>query len=466
MSLAKAIKNAVRPPSSHASAFGDPFVELDREATARELRLSERGRENGSLNLPPPGVETLDAVETDIVATVGNTLARAQNEAAAELGEYARRVNGLDRLRSVSTIDGAARAAVADIGAAASLHRSVLIELQKTVEESAVELAAFRKHHALARPAIDPAPGSAVWGAILVTAAVELGFNAFFLRDDLGLLGGFVSALVITAINSFLLGWLGGRLIWPSLQYKSKIRLAIAWPIALAWMAAAIVWNLLAAHYRLAKLANDPSPERGAVTRFLVGPFSLSDMQTLAFFVIGVFVAFIAAAAFYKMDDPYPGYGPITRRHAQRFEDHEAEVEQTVEELRSLRDDATTAAVAQRDALAVQFGEYRQVVNGYNRYMAQYRDHLARLQRDVNALLEAYRNANRAARTADVPPHFNRPYAFPPDVVVESVPLPVLPADLDAQVTEAGRRLDAAIAAINDAFEREVARLRPEPAHA
>lgn len=466
MSLVSVIKGVVRAPASHGAAFGDPFVELDRESTARELGLEERGRRNGALNLPPPQAETFDAVEMDIIATVGNALARAQNEAAAELANYAKRVIGLDKLRSVSTIDGAARAAVADMAAAASRHRRVLEPSRNRVDESATELAEFRRRHGLSRPAVDAAPAAAVWGPIIVTAAVELAFNAYFLRDDLGWIGGILSASVITLINSLLLGWLGGRFSWPYMQHRNPPRRILGWALTFAWIISVVSWNLLAAHYRLAKLASDPVPDRAALARFQAQPFSLGDMQTIAFLAIGMAAAIIAAVAFHRMDDPYPGYGAITRRHAERFANHEEEVEHATMELQSERDQATAQAISQRDALTTQMSAYGQIVNGYNRYVAQYRDHLVRLQRDANALLELYRNANRAARMEPVPPHFNRAHAFAPDAVVASIPLPLLPADLETQVAEAGRRLDAAIAAINDAFERETPTLDSERARA
>ena len=95
----------------------DPFIQIDKAATAERLKLRERGAEQGKLEQPPSHLRTLDAVESEIASLVLETYARAQNDAAGNVRTYDGRMAELGLLGSVSSISASARLAASDFKA-------------------------------------------------------------------------------------------------------------------------------------------------------------------------------------------------------------------------------------------------------------------------------------------------------------------------------------------------------------
>lgn len=438
----------------YVGQVGSPFVELDRDKVAKRLRLDDRGRENGELGIPAPDASILDYVETEIVTEISNHAARAQIEATGELSTYSTRITQLDKLAQISTLPGTARAAIGDLKAALNGWNDIIFPLRTEVEESFAELQSFRQTHSIKRPAHSASPAAATWGALLVAWAVEVAANTAFLRvnDDLGLIGGAVAAALVASVNLFVLGALGG-ISWRQLQHRATWRRGIGLAGITVWMAGVLIWNVFAAHYRDAKSAMHPSADTEAIRLTFSQPFAFDGILSIGFLAVGVVFSAFAAQRFYKMDDPYPGYGDVWRRHQSRREGYSAEVSAAREDLQVIRDKAVQKAASLRSDLSQQLAQLAQIKTGRGAFLRNYAVHLERLEQDGNTLLEHYRLANRRVRKVLVPPHFDMRWELVRTNPAEDFPLPPMPVDLEEQVSAAQRDLEKAITDINDAFD-------------
>src|SRR3546814_20423902 len=108
----------------------------------------------------------------------------------------------------------------------------------------------------LRRPAYKTGHPAYALSTIGISWFVESAFNTAFLRvnDEYGIIGGFIAAAVIAAVNVGLAAAVG-RFWWPYLFHKRLFRKFAALGGCTIWLMILAAWNLLAGHFRDAKAA-------------------------------------------------------------------------------------------------------------------------------------------------------------------------------------------------------------------
>lgn len=430
--------------------FDDPFIQLDRATASDQLKLVERGEQQGALELPAASMDAFDNVESEVVAYVGEHYSRAQIDAANSVRTYDARLSGLTLLTSISSIRSEASRAIGDFQAKIQNAQNRLSNSRDAIESSYDELREFRKEHGLRRPAHPASPAFATYGTIFMAWVLETGMNAFLLRqnDSMGYLGGVVAAATVGAINILGAAYVG-RQIWPRTHLKDSVKRALAWLGVGVWLVLMVCWNLLAAYFRDAKSAGLEHPEQAALLMFGQG---LDSIYSFGLLIAGVIFAFSAASAAYKMDDPYPGYGSVTRRHNERCEDYAAEVEAATEELIGIRDEAIEGATSVRRELERQLAEQAQIESARATYLKRFEEFTSQMELIANSLLQEYRSANLKARTAPAPAHFSERWrvarsSFPASPRIDASPAEVRTAEesLDKTITDVAGAFEATI---------------------
>lgn len=445
-----ALKKFFMPTDVTIALPTDPFIVIDRERAIKNLKIEQRAEQNGSRNFPPPDSEVFDEVEIDIIAEIGEHAARAQIDAAGNHRVYGERLSELALLRELSAISGESEQALGDYRATVINREGRLALAKDAIKESYQELANFKQEHGLNRPAHRGIHPAYAWSTIGISWFIESAFNTAFLRvgDELGIIGGFVAAAVVAAVNVFLSA-LVGRFWWPFLFHRNADQKRLAIAGCTLWGVGLLVWNLLAGHFRDAKAAGIQNPEGAALQLFVGGPLQFDSIYSYGLLLAGIAFAILSATAAYKMDDPYPGYGAIYRRHEDRCAEYADEIELAMEELKQTRDDAIDAANATRDQLGMQFRERGQILAARETHRTRYREHQDYLETVGNALLGHYRAANMKARTdGSVPPHFNSKWAL------KRTELPVDPEEptIDDEVGRAQLALETSITTIASAY--------------
>ncbi|MDP4574095.1 hypothetical protein Q9K02_02935 [Qipengyuania sp. G39] len=453
MSAFEKFKRLVGRPDVTIALPSDPFIAIDREAAIARLKLDEKGEANGRADYPPEDSESLDDVESEIAAEISEYASRAQIDASANFRVYGERISELALLRELSTVTGASEEAIGDYRATVIKRKGELALAKDAIKESYSELDDFKAEHGLNRPAHRGLLPIYAYSTIGIAWFIESAFNTAFLRvnDDAGLIGGFVAAAVVAAVN--LLGSaFVGRKVWPYLFYRKAGPRVAAYFATSLWLVLLFAWNLLAGHFRDAKAAGLPDPEAAALGLFADNLFQFDSIYSYGLLGAGLLFAVVAAIAGFKMDDPYPGYGDIYRRHEDRCEDYAEQIDDAMEDLRDIRREAIGEAEALRDELSSQFRERGNIIASREHLRTRYRDHQSYLEDQANALLSYYRGVNTRSRTSGAPQSFRKRWEL------QRTELPVMPSEplIDEEVERAQNALSASITTISAAYNEAI----------
>lgn len=447
------LKKFFTPDDRTRAIPDDPFVVIDRERTAVNLKLDERAKQNGARNFPPADSTVRDDVEEEIVAEMLEHANRDKSNAANTHRLYNERLSELALLRELSTIAGASAQALGDFKATVINRDNRLALARDAIRESYRELADFKAEHRLNRPAHRGIGSAYAVSSVAIAWLVESALNTAFLRvnDDYGLIGGFVAAAVVAAVNVFLSA-IVGRFWWPYLFHKSASRRLLALFGSAGWIGLLAVWNLLAGHFRDAKASGVPNPESEALRLLMEQTWRFESIYSYGLLAAGIAFALLAATAAYKMKDPYPGYGDIYKRHEDRCDEYSNEIEYALEDLKATRDEAIGSAEDVRDELRRQFAERSQIIAARESHRHRFGERQEYLEGMGAYLLSRYRAANVKARTDGLTPqHFREGWSLgradlPPDH----------DESLDGQVAAAHQTLTESIKTISAAFDEAI----------
>ena len=434
----------------------DPFLRIDREKAAKKLRLKERAEQNGKQNHPPVDSTDFDEVEREIIAEISDNLHRAQIDGSNNHRIYGERLSELALLRELSAITGASSQALGDYQATI-INREGRLALAKTaIRESFKDLANFKQEHGLHGPAHPGIQPIYAWATFALAWLIESLCNTAFLRvnDDYGLLGGFIAAAVVAGVNIAVSGFVG-RYVWPYLIHRRwhwKVTAALA---TTTWLVAAITWNLLAGHFRDAKAAGLTNPEQASLSLLTNHPLAFDSIYSYGILAIGIVFSLVSAGTAFRMQDPYPGYGDVYKRHKDRCEDYADEIELSLEELRATRDEAIAEAQNTRDELQKQFRERGRILEARSSHRNRYREHQDYLQSIADALISEYRAANINARQDGLRPlHFSTPWRLNSSELAANPDEPTA----EKEVLQAQQSLEASIQTVANEYTNAIQR--------
>lgn len=459
MSAFDALVKFINPTDVTIALASDPFIAIDRDRAAAKLRLEDRALRNGKSNIPGPESSQFDDVEQEIAAEITEHAVRAQTEAANNHRTYAERLSELKLLRELSAITAASSRALSDFKKTVIERRSRLSLAKDDVRESYVDLASFKKEHRLTRPTHPGLSPLLVWSTIVFSWLLESLANTAFLRvnDDFGLIGGFVAAAVVALINVGISAGVG-RFAWPLTLHRNRTKQSVGIAICVAWVVLIVAWNLLAGHFRDAKARGIASPESAALKLFTEQPYQFDSIYSYGLLLAGLTFAILAASASFRADDPYPGYGPLYRRHKYRCDEYSDDFEDSIAELTEIRDDAIRDAIQIREELGRQFRERGHIIAQREMHRSRFREHQDYLETVANALLQQYRTANVMNRADALrPAHFDRHWTLPKS----ELPAVVDGDAIEAEVMRAQQTLTESVTTISAAYDEAIASFEP-----
>ena len=434
------------------------FSELDLEKIKHNLNIEQEGRERGEKDIPPAASEALDDIEHRIIAAVEAEQRHQQQTLNNQLSAYHQRITKLDLAHEAINIASAAKRASTEFIVKVDEGKAKLFTLWRNVCMIENQWSDFRKKHDLTHPADYPL--SRLWNftVILVILAIESVLNGTFLARGLetGLLGGIVEAFAIAAINvSF--GFFLGDSVIRYVFHRSYLLRALAFIEIPISGTIAVFFNLLVGHYRDALGSPDPiHASSAALYSFRLHPFDLAAVESWVLFALGLFFSLIAAIDGFKMNDPYPGYGKISRKHEEIIQEYTDEKANIIEDLSRTCDQALDHMREARQNLAAKRAELSMILDQRENLLQSFEANHNHLNRGVNDLLATYRNANMRARTTPAPARYNRGYSLlkPPP----PAPLPYVINDksLDTDIERTDEVLQKAISQVNTQLEEAV----------
>jgi hypothetical protein len=200
--LASGLRQA---PHEYRPSLG-VFPDISVDAIARDVKVVEKGKESGKLELPTSSSGSLDETEYAIIERIFSDRKAAHHTLLDQLTTCTERLTALDFHGRFTIIQNAAPAAVSEFGTEARQGRDELYRLRRTLLEHEQERDDFKSYNRLRRA---PRLSSPVTKFFKVSFLVflfvsETYINAVFLAkgNALGFIGGAAEALVFATLNS------------------------------------------------------------------------------------------------------------------------------------------------------------------------------------------------------------------------------------------------------------------------
>jgi hypothetical protein len=381
-----------------------PTLSLERVEQATQPEAN--GLKDGSGNIPAAGSIEIAETEARILYQAEEYLASVNDMATKEMTDIGRRIGECAVQREE---------AFADLEAAADNEfQRYLLQAKPELKKLRVEerrqlrdLKLFKARNRLERLASYPESRWLHGALVALVICVECLANTYFFAagSELGLLGGFFQALLIS-IGNVLASLLAGRYALTNLNHVNRLRVAAGAASFCVWIVGVSAYHLLVAHYRDMLAITPEGAILSAVNRFWSSPFHLESLDSVLVLVIGVVISIIALIDGYTFDDSYPGYGKIDRKYQEKrriYEAKEAEVRSRMAgsiEAAEKRLDARLKAYEEKDA------KITDLLSGAASVVDHFDNIYSQVDDIVPAAVSKYRAANRKIRTAGEPPSF------------------------------------------------------------
>lgn len=287
-----------------------------------ELKIEEAAR-NDALNLEPAS-NTKEWTQTEqaIRTKCGNALTTEVDRLRSEVAMYEAEISKNSQLADEAHINGFFdnnRQVLADVvkeqmSANGSGPGAELIEALKDKDRLQREYNAFRSEHKRSEKARYPA--STFWHYFII-ALILIGeglANSYFFGqgNDLGLLGGFLEALFFAAINVGFAGVVAFCLRYVFHRYSNKQ--VMGWLGVVFFTGIMVFVACVAALYRFQAANATDATEIGLLSL----PWAqlgdaVATKDGILLILLALILGIVAVIDWFKMDDPYPGYGKRQR---------------------------------------------------------------------------------------------------------------------------------------------------------
>lgn len=440
---------------------------IDVAKLALELRLKEEAK-----RLAVGGIPAVDAV--GLSAPEFAAVQRIETYRQGYLDWAVARMNllsmDLGKLNITADVNRALNASKEFARKAATLlteQDSDLKALSESARNAQKELEQFRATHGLHREARWPEGATAFMlvAVVVLLVLVEGAFNAGFFAQglDSGWLGGLTYAVGFAVLNvgfAYALGKTGVRYI-NHVHPLGKVTGLLALAAALSLIG---LIGLSTGHFRDAMTAEVTDPARVAFETLKQSPFELEDLLSWGLFGLSVGFGIVALFDGYKTDDPYPGYGKVSRHTQQVVGDYEAELEELRAELEELKDAELASFNSALEDAQAGLAVYRGRIDEKDAAAIRLQTALQNADHSVSALLAEFRNENELHRNG-----LPRPKYFDHRAELKELPFPDFSTALDRQALASQEALvqrlqsdaETIRAGIQEAFNNQYDRLKP-----
>ena len=383
-----------------------PHLTLDMLKKATQPR--ENGQNDGSRNYPPAGSHQLAETEKLIVHEAEEYLKSVDDFANKEFADIARQAMPLSLAEVEDDFSDLKMRAKKECGRFVLQARPKLEQLRVDERRELRNLKLFKEQNGLIRLANYPESRIFHLAIILVCLAGEAGANTYFFAagTDLGYLGGFMSALVVSLAN-LLFSFATGALALRYMHHVVRFKAVIGGCFLALWMGSMGVFHLLVAHYRDLLLIDPDHAMLGAWDSLRAAPFGLESMESYIVMIIGLVISLIFLMDGYSFDDVYPGYGKADREYKKKL----AALNDAEQELRSDLVGAMDIIEEQADARLKKYEERSGKLNDLYEGAASVGKHFDNIYQQVDEIVGAavniYREANLRVRTDEAPASFS-----------------------------------------------------------
>jgi hypothetical protein len=293
------------------------FPPYDYEQAAEKLRPVERAREfaaSGSLDNNPNETQ-LTSVEHDMLGDVNDHINSLWDWHSQQTGAI---VQDIVAAAPTATLEHEFTVINESfLSKLRNLTDSFRHDLQKRLRDlrkARIDLANFKHKNHIDREAADYPESKWLHFAWVLAALAAEGFaNSSFFPQDLGIIGGFITAIGVS-LGNVAISFIAGALFLRNLNHISVFRKVLGGFGFVVSLFVISFLHLTVAHYREGVARNPDQDILSIVPGVWDSPFALQDMESIVLIIIGVVISILAIWKGYTLDDKYPGFGPAYRK--------------------------------------------------------------------------------------------------------------------------------------------------------
>ena len=426
-------KKSLIPPN-------DVFPAIDRDRIARDLDLATTGARNGRNDMPESDRSDFDVTENAVVGRIEETRREGLSRFSEQVSVYRERIARIETIGP--GIREAAHKAEIDFRAAIAASRERLEDKRRDFNEVRDELKGFQERNKIGRTPHEYKGGPQWWAITFSILAIESALNGVFFAEAhvMGLVGGTAIALVISLIN-IVTAIIAGH--WFRFVNHIHIVAKLFGLLALVIGILIAAFNFAVGHFRDAAIEVPLEQAPGvAFERLASGRYLMESLDAWLLALLGILIAVFAFWKAYTMTDPYPGYGRVGRKYAEKRQEWRDLQEETLEALKDTRDEATEELKQRRDDARSDIDNAVSAYGGLIALRSGRDSFLGDCDSAADHLLTVYRDANRQARETPSPAYFSKTFRFPPERELEP------PSEPDGEAMKRFRET------VDDAVER------------
>ena len=405
------------------------YVRLDTDGWLKVHQIREKARKLGSDNFPGEAQPDFDEIHYKMLDWINHRARQCKQDVDKYLMDQKGMLNGIEEDEDLETCkeeaDQIANAAVMEFGEQAEEGQNELNPVKTDLQNGWREYVKFRRRNRLERLAQDADVVTAVlW--VLILFFIETVLNASLLMEvnPFGIIGAAMQMGLITGIN-ILVGFLGVGRIFRYVNHVNTGKRLTGWLAGGALTALILGFNVAVGHFRdsmqamAARAGIDPITmlENDAIPRLLEEPLGFDSFQTILLVLTGVLFFAIASWKGFRWDDPYPGYGPRTRRLESLKAVYAKRRKAAVHAARTRQEDAIHKLKDLQYKTKIKNDRWDELAERGRQVARNYSTHMHQYQHDLNYLIAAYRDENRQARTEPEPVFFSRPMQVDPMIL-------------------------------------------------
>ena len=429
------------------------FQRVNVENAKRNLDLKNRAKENGESGIPLADSKNKDsmAVEIDTYITEIITLAK---------DKLVDRLHAIDGLSNSQLVDVRKEISAIyengrnELWISAKDFYNELFNLRREWITGEKEYVEFRENHNRVGPARYPERAAVInaVGIIALCFFIEIAMNAYALGTSHpdGPKGVILEIFLFGAINLGTAFFLG-RYVWGYFKHVKYIWRSFAFILSAIMLSFIVVLNGFIGHYRdaLAKLASKVSGASltsllqeqlqlasTGVASLLDNPLILGDFKAYMIVGFGLIAAIVAMIKSYGLDEPYPGYGKISREQARLAESFNDIQTAHLREINDLTDDFVDQLNGQIALLEGNSAAIRYRSDDQKRLLDKYQNWLVSAESAGKALYAYYREENMKFREDKKEPYSFSNHHFELPEITKNIPEITETAEFDAETVK------------------------------
>ncbi|WP_295803724.1 hypothetical protein [uncultured Microbulbifer sp.] len=255
-----------------------------------------------------------------------------------------------------------------------------------------MDLEIFKHRNGITREAVYRESKILHYSVVFFIVILETLLNAFFLSkgSDLGLIGGFFQAFIISLVNLGFAAFMAFFL--RNCFHSNYLRKGLSMVLLLGVMATAVTFVLGVGHYREA-LEQDPfTASRLAMASLQAEPLGIRDFNSWIMVVVSGIALILLAAKFFVVEDRYPGFTAITRRVRALQDAWSAGHEQAIDSINEVAEEIQEELADKVKTIRSQFIQFKASIERSEEIDRQYQEDIIKAQGLLDELIRYYQS--------------------------------------------------------------------------